>query len=160
MAKLHDSGLPAQASGGGWLYALLLLLETLGAVLVYREGLPIYRKTLANPASYDPKTTAVALGGAVLIQVAYWTRYLLRLGPPRFGNTVLAHIVLFVARLVFTLPTAIFSFLFIAKAVEVSIPISKYAFISFALFSLFCYVRELENLGSALASGSPRTRSN
>ena len=145
---------------GGWLYALLLLLETLGAVLVYSEGLPIYRKTLANPAAYDPETTAVAMGGAVLIQVAYWTRYLLRLRPPRLVNTVLGHIALFVARMVFTLPTAIFSFLFIAKTVEFSIPLSKYAFIIFALFSLFCYVHELENLGAALASGSPRSRSN
>jgi hypothetical protein len=159
MAKLHDSSLPAQASGGGWLYALLLFLETLGAVLLYKEGLPIYRKTLANPASYDPETTAVALGGAVLIQIAYWTRYRIRVGPPRVANVVLSQIVLFVARLAFTFPTAIFSFLFIAKAVELRMPASKYAFILFALFSLFCYVRELENLGGALASGSPTGRS-
>jgi hypothetical protein len=145
---------------GARLYALMLALETIGAVLVYWEGLSIYRKTLANPAAYDPATTAVALGGAVLIQVAYWTRYLLRLRPPRFVNSVLAHIVLFVARMLFTLPTAIFSFVFIAKAVEFSIPGSKYAVIFFALFSLFCYVRELESLGAALASGSPQTRGN
>ena len=48
MAKLHDSSPPAQASGGGWLYALLLFLETAGAVLLFMEGLPIYRKTLAE----------------------------------------------------------------------------------------------------------------
>jgi hypothetical protein len=136
------------------------MLETVGAVLLYREVLPTYRQTLADPASYDPETTAVALGGALLIQIAYWTRRRLRLEPPRVANTVLAHIVLFVARMIFTVPTTIFSFLFIAKAVEIEMPASKYAFILFALFSIFCYVRELENLGAALVSGSPRTRAN
>ena len=160
MSMLRDSGLPAQSSGGRWLYTVFLLFETAGAVLLFSEGLPVYRKTLANPASYDPETTAVALAGAVLIQVAYWTRFRTRLRPPRVTNVLLAHIVLFVARLVFTLPTAIFSFLFILKAVEVQVPASKYAFIIFALFSIFCYVRELENLGTALASASPSAKSN
>jgi hypothetical protein len=139
---------------------ILLAFETTGAILLYREGLPIYRKTLADPASYDPETTAVALGGALLIQIAYWTQRRLRLEPPRVANTVLAHIVLFVARMIFTVPTTIFSFLFIAKAVEIQMPASKYAFILFALFSIFCYVRELESLGAALASASPQAKSN
>jgi hypothetical protein len=157
-----DSSAPSSWAkrGSGRLYLLLLAFETAGAVLLYTEGLPIYRKTLADPASYDPETTAVALAGAVLIQVAYWTRYRIRVAPPRVGNVMLSHIVLFVARLAFTLPTAIFSFLFILKAVEVRMPVSKYAFIIFALFSLFCYVRELENLGTVLASASSQTKSN
>lgn len=130
---------------------LLLVSETVGAVLLFKEGLPIYRKTLADPSSYDPHTTVVALSGAALIQIAYWTRYKIRLEPPHLGNALLSHIVLFLARLTFTAPTTIFSFLFIAKAVVVRMPVSKYAYILFALFSIFCYVRELERLGVRLA---------
>ena len=158
MANQRISGLPAQASGGGWLYEFLLACETFGAVLLFREGLPIYRKTLADPGSFDHKTTGIALAGAVLIQIAYWTRYRIGARPPRAANVVVAHIVLFLSRLVFILPSAIFSYLFIAKAVIAEIPATKYAFIIFGLFSLFCYVRELENLGAALASTSTSSR--
>lgn len=146
----------AHGGGGRWLYPLLLALETIGAVLLYSEGLPIYRKTLADPGAYDPQTTFVALSGAVLIQAAYWVRYRMRPPEPRFANVLLAHILLFVSRLIFVLPAAIFSFLFIAKAVELQMPLSRYAFILFALFSLFCYVLELELLGARLLRAQER----
>lgn len=145
-----EPSLLAPGRGGRWLYPLLLALETVGAVLLYSEGLPIYRKILADPGAYDPQTTFVALGGAVLIQVAYWARYRMRPPEPRLANVLLAHILLFVSRLIFVLPAAIFSFLFIAKAVDVRMPLSRYAFILFALFSLFCYVLELELLGARI----------
>ena len=154
----ESAPLPQRKLPRAWLYPLLLAFETAGAVLLFSEGLPIYRKTLADPGSFDHKTTGIALGGAMLIQIAYWTRYRIRAHPPWAANVVIAHIVLFLGRLVFTLPTAIFSYLFVAKAVVVQIPATKYAFIIFALFSLFCYVRELENLGAALASTSPLGR--
>lgn len=156
---MTDSTPPPQVKRPGtWLYPLLLACETVGAAVLFREGLPIYRKTLADPASFDHTTTGIALAGAVLIQIAYWTRYRIGPRPPRAANVLVAHIVLFVARLVFTLPASIFSYLFIAKAVTAEIPATKYAFIIFALFSLFCYVLELENLGAALASTSTSSR--
>lgn len=153
---IDDSPPPQLKHGGSRLYAVLLACETFGAAVLFREGLPIYRKTLADPASFDHKTTGVALAGAMLIQIAYWTRHRIRAQPPRVANVLLAHIVVFLARLVFTLPAAIFSYLFIAKALTADVPATKYAFIIFALFSLFCYVRELESLGAALALTSSR----
>ncbi len=76
--------------------------------------------------------------------------YRIRPAPPRFVNVGLGHIVLFLARLIFLLPTAIFSFLFIAKTVDVQMPPLRYVVILFGLFSLFCYVRELERFGIRL----------
>ena len=146
----RDSSPRAPQRQRKWLYPLLLALETAGAFLLYREGLPLYRELLANPAAYNAETTGVALGGAVLIQCTYWTRYRIRLDPPRLANAVLAHVVLFVSRLIFILPTAIFSFLFISKSFEIRLPASKYAFLFFALFSLFCYVSELERLAQRM----------
>lgn len=141
---------PAKSPGGRWLYPVLLTLETTGAVMLYREGLPIYRETLADPSAYDPEANALALAACVLIQVAYWIRYRIRPERARVVNVVLGHIVLFLSGLIFLLPTAVFSYLFIAKTVEVQIPASKCLFIVFALFSLFCYVLELERLGGRL----------
>ena len=149
---------------GGWLYWLLLALQTAGTVLLYWEGLPIYRNIMIQPRAYDAETTATALGASASIQVAYWIGYRIRPEPPRFVSVSLGHIVLFLSKLILVLPSAVFSFLFIAKDLEASIPISKYVFILFALFSLFCYGLELERLAARLlghkgeSSGGPQTR--
>jgi hypothetical protein len=154
MTKLHDSTATlsslSRRAGGRWLYPLLLTVQTAGAVLLAWQVLPIYRKALADPTAYDSGTTVSALGASGLIQLAYWMRYRIRPMPPHFVNAAVGHIVLFVARLVFVLPTAIFSFLFVAQTLQAQIPISRYLVILFGLFSLFCYLRELERLGIRL----------
>lgn len=158
MAKPHDSSValtsPARA-GGSWLYPLLLTVQTGGAVLLCWQVLPIYRKALDDPSRLHSETTVPALGAAALIQVLYWIRYRIDPAPPRFVNVALGHIVLFVSRLMFVLPTAVFSFLFINKTLEVQMTIPRYIVILFGLFSLFCYVRELERLGNVLL-GKPK----
>ena len=153
-----DPPLPVSGRGGRWLFPFLLALETAGAMMLYWEGLPIYRQTLANTVTFPTKTTAMALAGVALIQAAYWLRHRMRPEPPRYAHALLAHIVLFLARMVFLLPTAVFSFLFLTKTLEVQIPYTKYAFIILALFSLFCYVRELEWLGTHMMSREEKDR--
>jgi hypothetical protein len=132
------------------LYAFLFAIQTVGAVLLCSEILPIYRKVLADPTAPKSGRTFLALGAGVLIQLGYWICYRIRPVLPRLVNVPLGHIVLFVSRLIFVLPTAIFSFLFVARTLEAPIPISRYLAIAFGLFSLFCYVRELEWLGTHL----------
>jgi hypothetical protein len=131
----------------------LFTVQTAGAVLLAWQVLPIYRRAVADPSAYDSETTVSALGASVLIQFGYWMRYRIRPTPPPFVNVVLGHIVLFLARLIFVLPTTVFSFLFIAKTVAAQMPISRYLVILVGLFSLFCYVRELERLGIILLGG-------
>jgi cobalamin biosynthesis protein CobD/CbiB len=128
------------------LYLFLLAVQTVGAVLFCGQVLPIYRRALANPRTYGSETTLLAVAGAVLIQLGYWTSYRLRPVLPLFTNVVLGHVLLFAARLLFVLATSVFSFLFIAKTMEAEMPI----LLLLGLFSLFCYVRELERLGNHL----------
>lgn len=131
-----------------WLYPLLFILETIGAVLLAWQVLPIYREALADPAGYSFDGTAI--GAGILIQLGYWIGYRLRPPTPRFVNVLLGHFALFAARLIFLLPTSIFSFLFIANRFTVRLSASRYLIIVFGLFSLFCYIRELEHLGNSL----------
>jgi hypothetical protein len=49
----------------------------------------------------------------------------------------------------FVLPTSIFGFVFVARRPEFEIPVFGCAVIVLGLFSLFCYVRELERMGRA-----------
>ena len=57
------------------------------------------------------------------------------------------HAILFLARMVYVLPTAIFGFVFVAQRPEFDIPVFRCLVLLLGLFALFCYVRELERLG-------------
>ena len=48
------------------------------------------------------------------------------------------------------LPTSVFDFVLVAQRPEFEIPIFKYLVILLGLFSLYCYVRDLERLGRVL----------
>jgi drug/metabolite transporter (DMT)-like permease len=146
-----DSQSLAKSTGGKWLYPLVLMVETVGALVIYSLGLPIYRKLLSDPASHDPQPANLVfvLGASALIQLGYWVRYRIRPAPPRLHHVVLGHIVLFAARFSFLFASALFSFLFIGKALKNETAI-WYAVILFALFALFCYLLELERFGKRL----------
>ena len=49
----------------------------------------------------------------------------------------------------FVLPTSVFGFVFVAQRPEFEISAFEYLVILLGLFSLYCYVRELERLGRA-----------
>ena len=142
----------ADRVGGCWIYPLLLTMETIGAVIFCWKGLPLFRLLIADPASYETRERIWiwALTAIVLIQIGYWLRYRIRPALPRFHNVLLGHIVLFVSRLSFVVATSIFSFVFIAKRLEAQMDASRYILTLVGLFSLFCYMLELQRLGNAL----------
>jgi hypothetical protein len=142
----------ADRVGGCWLYPLLLIIETIGTVILCWKGLPLYRLLVADPASYATREQIWiwALTAIVLIQIGYWLRYQIRPALPRLHNALLGHIVLFVSRLSFVVATSIFSFVFIAKKLEGQVDAARYLLMVVALFSLFCYMLELQRFGSAL----------
>ena len=80
------------------------------------------------------------------MQIAYWVSY--HFGPPlpQRNNALLGHAILFLARMGFVLPTSIFGFVFVAQRPEFEIPIFSYLVLLLGLFSLHCYVRELERI--------------
>jgi hypothetical protein len=81
------------------------------------------------------------------MQIAYWVSYRLRPPLPRLQNAPLGHLILFLARMVYVLPTAVFGVVFIAQRPEFEIPVFRCLVLLLGLFALFCYVRELERLG-------------
>jgi hypothetical protein len=94
-------------------------------------------------------TLVWALSSIALMQVAYWVSHRVRPPLPQFTNAPIGHAVLFLARIGFVLPTSFFGFVFVAQRPEFEISAFQYLVILLGLFSLYCYVRDLERLGRA-----------
>jgi hypothetical protein len=143
----------ASPARGRWLHLSSLAMETIGAAIFYWQGLPMYRQISADPSAYASRETPRLwwLLGIALIQVGYWVRY--RTAPvlPQVSNTALRHMVLFLAQMVFTLPTAVFSFVFISRKLSSEVSVIGYVLTIAGLFSMFLYMRELQWLGNSLA---------
>jgi hypothetical protein len=138
-----------------WRYAPWLILEVVGAVVLIANGLPIYRKMLYAPNEQIQHYGALlwALAATGLIQVGYWVRYYGRTPILHFDNAFAGHIVLFISRLSFLFATSAFGYIFITGNVDLEISWLRYLVFTLGLFSLFCFVRELEKLGNAMLSG-------
>ncbi len=138
--------------GGRWLYPLLLAVQTIGVILFYWQGLPLYRQVSANPSTYEPQLERRiwTLLSIALIQVGYWIRYQVRPALPYLSDAVLGHIVLFWSRMSFTLATSIFSLVFIAKKLNLQLSPTGYILTIVGLFSLFCYMQETQRLGNTI----------
>ena len=139
----------AQSGRGPWSYFALFGLQTIGAVVLIWTGLLVYRQVLADPSSHERQPWAIvgSLSSIALMQIAYWVSYRVRPPLPQLQNALLGHAILFLARMVYVLPTAIFGFVFIAQRPEFDIPVFECLVLLLGLFALFCYVRELERLG-------------
>jgi hypothetical protein len=90
-----STALPSSARKvGRWLYPLIVAAQTVGATMIYWQGLPIYRGLSADVTAHDPQTKTLVwtTAASALIQVAYWTGYHTRLPPPRFANALLGHV--------------------------------------------------------------------
>ena len=61
--------------------------------------------------------------------------------------------VLFLSRLSFLFASSAFGYIFITGNIDLEISWMRYLVFTIGLFSLFCFVRELEKLGNAMLSG-------
>src|SRR5262249_19761156 len=138
------------------LYALLLAVQTAGALIILWKGIPIYRQIVADASQHEPQTGTFlwTLAAVALIQTAYWLR--LRLHPtlPKGSNALLGHVLPFLARLSLIFTTSSFSVIFFAQPKGLNLPPSRFPALVAVLFSMFCYSQELERLGKAM---SPNT---
>jgi hypothetical protein len=91
------------------------------------------------------------------MQVGYWIPHPIGPSTPRVVNVVLGHVVLFLSRLIFLLPVALFSFVFIHNKLENRMPFLRYVLLLVGLFSLFCYSLELQRYGTAMLGPVKRT---
>jgi hypothetical protein len=143
--------------GNGRRYLLLFGLQTIGALIILRYALPLYRAVVAHPAAHRASTVPVIWGStaAVLIQVGFWIGHRLQPPLPQFRNAPLGYLIMFLSRMSFLLATAIFGFVFITQAPEFHIPASRYFLTLAGLFSYFCYTQEVERQAKSLIEAEP-----
>jgi hypothetical protein len=127
-------------------------MQTLGAIILYGNGIPLYRRILADPAGHaaELRTLVWALPSIALMQAGYWIQFRLRAPLPGYTSPVLGHLVLFVGRFAFLFATGLFTFVFLAPRPGFSIPVGREIITVLGLFSIFCFARELDQLGRAL----------
>ncbi len=138
------------------IYGFASLIAWAGALVIFWKGRETYRHLLFGQI---PTTTAdlVVISLSVLaIQVAYWNvlcnwpPFALKRRP--FVSTVL----FFLSRISFMLAGALFSITVFVRLEELDItPVGVALFIA-VLFTLFCFCRWLEIMGSAFAAGSDK----
>lgn len=140
-------------------YATLFAVQTIATAMLLWNAVPLYRQIVADPASYllRKENLIWSLSSIALMQLGYWISYRVRPKPPRFVNALIGHIMLFVARMTFVFATSVFGFLFLVEKPGFHIPASLYIPLLLGLFSLYCYMLELERLGRAfLGEKNPR----
>jgi hypothetical protein len=130
-----------------WMFRLLFVVQTIGVVMIYWNALPLYRDIRAdkNVQIIVERSPAWALVAIAIVQIAYWSRFMLRPAVSPISNPLLGHVIMFVARMGFTFATAVFSFAFVAQ--DVHLPLDAAIVTIGALFSIFCYTQELDFLG-------------
>jgi hypothetical protein len=143
-----------------WTFLALLGVQTVGAGIMYWNVIPLYRRAIAGGTSFfaELETSILPLVAIALVQVAYWISRSTRAPLPQYRNAFVGQLILFLARMGFVLPTSIFGFLFITADRSFDIGALRYAVILAGLFSLYCYVQDLERLGRAFIPESNEDR--
>jgi uncharacterized membrane protein len=131
------------------LYFSMFGIQTIGATIFFGKGIPLYRRAFVDPASHQAQldTLIWSIVSIVLIQSGYWIAYRVRPSQPLFTHALLGHVILFLARLGFIVIAAIFGFVFLLQRPEFVIPSTRYVIAFISLFSVFCYVHEIERWG-------------
>ena len=132
---------------------LLFTAETMGALIILWNGVPIHQRLLMGSTADQASPRVFVLGAVaiILIQSAYWIR-LRRLPPLRFKRQlVLGHAIQFLGRLSFVFIGGLFSVVFFTRFEELEFSIWKALLLMAVLFSLFCYTLDLDRLGKAFS---------
>ena len=131
-------------------YLFAFAAEIIGIVLILWDGIPIFRHLLQFELVGSERDLTILIVATILVQFSYW-RYL-RYDPPFElpRQQFLAHIVLFISRLVFIFPSAIFSLVVYRYPNVSDVSITRLALMMAVLFSGFCFSRHLEKLGTLM----------
>ena len=144
-------------------YALLIVMETLAALVILTGVIPIYGAILAapgHPLTALPQSPVLLVAAVALFQCVYWFRILRVPVAVRRHSLVLSHLTLFASRLSFVFGTALFVLIIVrhipalqtqSKALpSATILVARAVGVLVIMFSLYCYSTELERLGLAL----------
>src|SRR5947199_174127 len=91
----------------------------------------------------DPLSN-LAVAVVALIQVGYWRCFRLKSVMARVSSPFWGHVLLFAARLVFLLPSAYYTFTFIYYRMADRVPMTRRLMLFPVLFSLFCYMLQVQ----------------
>jgi hypothetical protein len=152
--SIAPPGEAPRSAAGRWRYPTLFAVQTIGTAILIWNAVPLYQQILADPASHVVRNENLtwSLSSIALMQLGYWISYRVRPQPPQFVSVLLGHITLFVARMSFVFATSVFGFMFLVEKPGFHIPPSRYIVLLLGLFSLYCYMLELERLGRAFLS--------
>jgi hypothetical protein len=150
---------PGGSTTTRWRFPVLFGVQTIGAFILFWNGVPLYQEILANPAAHEaqPEHLIWALSSIALMQAGYWISHRINPPPPDHTNALIGNVILFTARMSFVFATSVFGFVFITEKPGFHIPVFRYVVTLVALFSLYCYVQELERLGKALVGREKKT---
>ncbi|PYJ17719.1 MAG: hypothetical protein DME96_05065 [Verrucomicrobia bacterium] len=102
---------------------LLFTAESAGALIILWNGVPIHRRLLLGHTTQqaDPSVFVLGAVAVILIQSAYWIRFI----------------------------GGLFGVVFFTRFEQLEFSIWKVLFLMAVLFSLFCYMLDLDRLGKA-----------
>ena len=149
---------PSSSITAHWRFPILFGVQTIGAIILFWNAVPLYREILADPAAHEsqPENLAWALSSIVLMQAGYWISHRINPPLPQYTNALIGNAILFLARMSFVFATSVFGFVFITQKSGFHIPAFRYIVTLGGLFSLYCYVQELERLGRTFAGREKR----
>jgi hypothetical protein len=134
-------------------YGFFFLIGTAGIILILWDGIPIFRKLVQFQRVSTVNDEIIWLTAIALIQFAYWK--CLRHDPP-FDiprRPFLAHIILFVSRLIFIFVSGVFSFVVYRYSDRFDLTFARSSLVIAIMFSVFCFSRYLEKIGGLMQTG-------
>ncbi len=129
----------------------LFAAETVAFFVILYYWIPLYRKLLSGPGGDRPggDLIYIVLAAVVVMQACYWTRRRLAVeGILHSHGEILGHLLLFASRLAFVFVGSSFG-LFIVRVQDTRPSPAGLAISLWALFAIFCFVLELEQMARA-----------
>jgi hypothetical protein len=128
-----------------------MVLESIGALILFFRILPIYRAILFDPESFVPDSSNMIFISVsiILIQGPHWykSRNLL------FPNTKKSHfldiLIGFAGRIFLIIMSALFTIIFFARIETLEVSFLKILVALLMLLSIYCYVKDLEELADS-----------
>jgi hypothetical protein len=139
-------------------YVALLLAEIVGIILIFWDGIPIFRHLIRFEQIATASDHTLLVIAAILVQFSYWI--CLRHDPP-FAvprQQFIAHVLLFVSRLVFIFASTFFSLVVYRYSDVFDLSLLRVLLMMAVLFSVFCFTRHLEKLGTLMNMASVPSR--
>jgi len=128
-------------------YWTMFALESAGMIFILWVALPLYRRLLRGPGGNEPGSHLILPGICVVVvmQTCYWSMRRIRPRTAR-NNVIVAHLLLFLARLSFIFAGSVLSLMLFTRSVDTRLSALGIVLLLATTFAQFCYVRELEAL--------------